>query len=111
MRDDGERLRDILEAIERIDRYTASDLDVLDESELIQNWVTRHLQIIGEACRHLNNSLREQYPDIPWQSIIGMRNILVHEYFEIDLDAVKAVLKQHLPILRSNVRRILEDLP
>jgi len=54
---------------------------VFESDELIQNWFVRHLQIIGEAAYALPKELRDQRPEIPWIEIIGMRHILVHDYF------------------------------
>jgi len=65
LRDDRERLLDIYEAIERIERHTSISRDAFDQSELVQNWVIHHLQIIGEACRALSPELRDQYPSVP----------------------------------------------
>jgi uncharacterized protein with HEPN domain len=86
MRDDRERLLDLCEAIERIEKYAAAGRSVLERDELIQTWVIYHLQIIGEAARSLSPELRDRYPDVPWSQIIGMRNILAHRYFGIDVD-------------------------
>lgn len=58
MRDDRERLRDILEAIERIERHTAKGRDEFERDELIQTWVVHHIQIIGEAARKLSEEVR-----------------------------------------------------
>lgn len=110
MRDDRERLRDILEAIERIERYAAGGPLSLENNELIQTWVLHHIQVIGEASVGLSQPLREQHPQVEWSKIIGMRNILVHHYFEIDLDIVKAVLKKDLPVLKSRIQTILSSL-
>ena len=76
--------------------------------ELIQNWMVHHLQIIGEAVRSLPDSFREKYPDIPWSKIIGMRNILTHQYFGIDVDVVWAVIENDLPDLKEKITRILQ---
>ncbi|MFA4936430.1 MAG: DUF86 domain-containing protein, partial [Candidatus Methanoperedens sp.] len=78
--------------------------------ELIQNWMVHHLQIIGEAVRSLPDSFREKYPDIPWSKIIGMRNILTHQYFGIDVDVVWAVIENDLPDLKYKITRILQKL-
>lgn len=86
MRGDRERLEDVLEAIERIERHTAAGRSAFDADELIQNWVVHHLEIIGEACTRVSADLRERNPEIPWRGYIGMRNILAHQYFGIDLD-------------------------
>ena len=110
MRNDAERLRDILEAIERIERYAGGRTEAFENNELIQNWVVSHIQIIGEACNHVSESLQTAHPDIPWSKIIGMRNILVHSYFDFDLEAVKAVLERDLPVLKSQIEAILREL-
>jgi uncharacterized protein with HEPN domain len=85
VRDPKERLRDILDAITNIERYAARGRQAFEKDELIQNWFVRHLQIIGEAAYALSRDVREQEPDIPWTDIIGMRHILVHDYFVIDI--------------------------
>jgi uncharacterized protein with HEPN domain len=76
MRDDHERLLDILEAIERIDRYAVRGREAFEHDELIQNWITHQLQIIGEAAARITADLRENHPEVPWRQIIGMRNVL-----------------------------------
>ena len=110
MRDDRERLLDIQEAIQRIEKYAAQGRDVFEQDELVQIWTVHHLQIIGEASRALSTSLRTQYPQIPWSKIIGMRNILVHDYFGIDTDIVWAAVEGDLPGLKDDIETILEEL-
>ena len=88
MRDDRERLRDILEAIERIEKYAAMGRQRFEQDELIQIWIVHHLQLIGEAARALSADFRDSQPRVPWSQIVGMRNILVHNYFGVDADIV-----------------------
>jgi uncharacterized protein with HEPN domain len=109
MRSDRERLLDILEAIERIEKYTESGRTPFDEDELVQTWVIHHLQIIGEAARGLSETTITQHPEIPWRNIIGMRHILVHNYFGIDTAIAWRAVKGDLPDLKSNVQKLLED--
>jgi uncharacterized protein with HEPN domain len=109
MRDDRERLLDILEAIERIDRYAVRGRAAFEHDELIQNWITHQLQIIGEAAARIAPDLRESHPEVPWRQIIGMRNVLTHGYFEIDLDIVWSVVERDLGTLQSQVGAILHD--
>jgi uncharacterized protein with HEPN domain len=108
MRDDRERLRDILEAIIRIEKHTVRGRTVFEQDELIQTWVVHHLQIIGEACRALSTEIRDQHAEVPWPQIIGMRNILVHHYFGIDVPVVWSVVERDLPDLKSKVSAILQ---
>ncbi|MDX2229826.1 MAG: DUF86 domain-containing protein [Leptolyngbyaceae cyanobacterium bins.349] len=110
MRSDREKLQDILEAIERIERYAVQGRESFEQNELIQTWFIQNLQIIGEASRSLSSNLRDQHPDIPWSNIIGMRNILTHNYFEIDLDIVWAVVAQDLPLLKPILQAMMQSL-
>jgi uncharacterized protein with HEPN domain len=110
MRDDRERLLDILEAISRIERYAARGRTAFEQDELIQNWVVSHIQIVGEACRAISAELREQHPEAPWRAIIGMRNILVHRYFGIDVQAVWVAVERDLPALKQVVTAMVEEL-
>ncbi len=110
MRSDQERLLDILEAIEKIERYPSSDIEAFADNEMQQVWVIHHLQIIGEAVYGLSPQFRAFYPEIPWSQIIGMRHVLVHGYFEIDLDIVWAVIEKELPPLKGAIESILRQL-
>jgi len=110
MRDPKERLRDILEAIDKIVRYAARGREEFEKNELIQNWFIRHLQIIGEAARALPQDLREGDQRIPWSKIIGMRHILTHDYFEIDTEVVWKVVERDLPAVKKEVEVILQKL-
>lgn len=109
MRRDLERLEDVLEAIERIQEQTKTGREVFDGEPLIQVWVVHHLEILGEACRGLSAELQSRHPEVPWGAIIGMRNILVHDYFGINLDEVWAAVERDLPSLRDQVLSILEQ--
>ena len=110
MRDPKERLRDILEATAAIERYLGRDKAAFEQDELLQTWFLRHLQIIGEAARSLPEEVRALAPDIPWPKIIGMRNVLVHGYFEIDTDIVWEAASRDVPALRPGVERLLGGL-
>lgn len=110
MRNDRERLLDILEAIERIEKHTNGGRNVFESSELVQAWVLHHLQIIGEAARGVSGELKERHPEVAWPEIIGTRNILVHLYFDIDLDITWRVVEKDLPVLKGQVKEMLENL-
>lgn len=110
MRDDRERLLDIQEAIARIEKYAAQGRESFERDELIQTWMLRHLQIIGEAARAMSEDFRTQHPELAWADMIGMRNILVHIYFGIDLDLVWQAVTQSVPHLKQQVETILQSL-
>ncbi|MFM6191089.1 DUF86 domain-containing protein [Planktothrix sp.] len=110
MRNDFEKLKDILEAITRIEKYAILGKTNFEEDELIQTWFVQNLQIMGEASRALSADFREQHPEIPWSQMIGMRNILVHNYFEVDTEIVWSVIEQNLPELKTQIERILRTL-
>ena len=110
MRDDKERLLDIQEAIEQINNYAVQGREAIASDELLQVWIIHHLQILGEAARSLSEPLRATYSAVPWRKIIGMRHILVHHYFGIDLDIVWSVVEQELPVLYQQIKAILDEL-
>jgi len=101
MRDDRERLLDIQEAVERIERYTARGREAFEQDELIQTWVLYHLQIIGEAARALSSEFTGQHAEVPWPRILGMRNILVHNYFGIDVAIVWSVVERDFAVAQT----------
>jgi uncharacterized protein with HEPN domain len=110
MRDPKERLRDILDAMTRIGRYTSGGREAFDREELIQVWVVHHLQIIGEAAAQLGRDFHTAHPEIPWPKIIAMRNVLVHEYFGVDLNELWNVAERDLRAIQGQVERLLAEL-
>ncbi|HEX3625424.1 MAG TPA: HepT-like ribonuclease domain-containing protein [Verrucomicrobiae bacterium] len=108
MRDDYQRLLDIQEGIERIEKYTAAGREKFDANELVQTWVLHHLQIIGEAARSLSAGCKAKQLDIPWDKINGMRNILVHHYFGIDTEIVWGAVERELPKLKAGLLQMIE---
>jgi uncharacterized protein with HEPN domain len=110
MRDDRERILDMLEAIERIERHAAKGREAFASDELIQTWVVHHLEIIGEAASKLGSVFRVDHPEVPWPQIVAMRNVIAHEYFGIDLDEVWQVVERDLPELKQKLNGIWRKL-
>jgi uncharacterized protein with HEPN domain len=110
MRDDRERLLDILEAIENVEKYAARGQRAFVADELIQTWVVHHILIIGEACRGLSQDLKGRHPSVPWHEIVGMRNILIHRYFGVDTSVVWSVVTSDLPQLKQTAKAMLDAL-
>ena len=108
MRNDLERMRDISEAIAKIEKYTVRGKAEFLKSELIQGWTLLQLQIIGEAVRSMSIETREKHSEINWRDIIDFRNLLVHEYFRVDLQIVWQILEQEIPTLKQQINTILQ---
>ena len=109
MRDDLAWLLDIEEALLNIEKYVARGEDAFHEEELIQIWIIHYIQIAGEAANQLSDTLKESHPEIPWRSIIGMRNVLVHQYFGLDLDEIWDTASTDLPLLRVKIQELLAE--
>jgi uncharacterized protein with HEPN domain len=109
MRDDRERLLDMLEAIRKIEHivYSEKYTERLQNDELIEVWVIHHLQIIGEAASRISKEFKEQHTDVAWGSMVGMRHVLVHGYFETDTEIVWNVVEKDLPDLKKRLEVIL----
>ena len=72
--------------------------------------MVHHIQTIGEAARKLSDSMRNTHPEIPWPQIITMRNVLVHDYFGIDLQEVWMAVERDIPDLKPKIHTILQEL-
>ena len=92
------------EALEFARGKQRSDLDT--DRKLVLS-LTKELEIIGEAAGKVSAEIRDQYGSIPWQDISGMRNRLIHAYFDIDLDVVWATVTKDLPLLKTKLEKIL----
>ncbi|MFA5291575.1 MAG: DUF86 domain-containing protein [Phycisphaerae bacterium] len=103
------RLLDILDAIERIFSYAKgmSYKDFLSDHKT-QDAVVRNIEIIGEAARAISKIFRADNPQIPWDDIIGMRNIIVHHYFGVLIDVVWDIAKKELPSLKKQIKAIIK---
>ena len=109
MIDDRSRLQHILEAIERIESYTKPGAESFFTNSMMQDAVIRNIQIIGEAARTLSDGFKQAHPDIPWREIAGTRNILVHEYFRVDLEIIWADVQKSLTHLKIAIQTHLEQ--
>ena len=104
-------VEDILYSINSIEQYVSSlSEEEFYRNEMLQDAVVRRLEIIGEAARNLPAELRRQYPDIPWRRIIGLRNIISHEYFRTVLSRIWEVIQRDIPHLKARVAEIRQEL-
>ncbi len=111
MKDETVFIEDILESIEKIGEYT----DHITEDEfyrntMIQDAVFRRLTIIGEAVKNIPPEIKDNYTDIPWKRIAGMRDILIHQYSGVKLERIWMVVKKDLPGLKENITYFKENI-
>jgi len=103
-------LRHILDAIGKIETYTSPGRDAFFANPMAQDAVLRQLEVIGEAVKQLSTSTRERGPNIPWRDIAGMRDVLIHQYFAVDLQQVWEATQRDLGPLRQAVEEILGQI-
>lgn len=106
------RVEHLLEAVQRIRRYTA-DLDQASfaKDERTIDAVVRNFQVMGDAARQVPADVQARYPDVPWREIMAMRHVLVHDYFRVKSDVIWNTIQAELPALIEPFQRILSDHP
>lgn len=110
MRDYELYLDDILKAAKRIAKYIKGfTLEKLKKDSLVVDGVVRNLEIIGEAAKNIPTNIKDKYPDIEWKKIAGLRDILAHEYFGVDLEVLWDIIQNKLPVLRKQITGILKN--
>jgi len=108
MKDDRLYLIHIIECIEKIERYTKAGKQEFMSSSLIQDGVIRNLEIIGEATKKVSSTLRDDYSEVPWKMIAGLRDVLIHDYMGVDLKRVWNVIEKELPALKKNIKLMID---
>jgi uncharacterized protein with HEPN domain len=103
-------LEDILESITRIEEYSKDiDLNRLHKHRMAVDAIVRNFEIIGEAVKNIPRAVRSKYPDVEWKEAAGFRDILIHEYFGIDLEAVRDTISKNLPAFKRHIRKVLRE--
>ncbi len=111
LRTDRLLLGDMLEAIGEVLSTTPSTRVEFDGDKLVRSHVLRNIQIIGEVAWRLSPAVKDAHAEVPWRAIAGMRHALVHDYFQVDWDAVWSVAQQHMSTLEAQVEAILVAIP
>ncbi|MEK7536040.1 MAG: DUF86 domain-containing protein [Patescibacteria group bacterium] len=106
MAKDSLYIEHILEAIANIEEFLRGiNHDKFISDKLIQSAIIRQIEIVGEATKNLSVELREQNKDVPWQDITGMRDMLIHEYFGVDLEEVWQTAAVDIPALKLIIQK------
>lgn len=110
-RDERDRLRDIRDAIVAIHEHLARTGEEPrgDDAALLHDALLFQFVVIGEAVKNLAPETRESEPDIPWADIAGLRNLIAHEYFRIEIDRVLAIVERDLAPLEQAIERLLDE--
>jgi uncharacterized protein with HEPN domain len=109
LKNDRVYLLHIRDAIALIETYSSSGKNVYLVTPELQDAIIRRLEVIGEASKRLSLELREAYPEVPWRRICGLRDVLIHDYMAVDVEAVWAVVESGIPSLKECVEQILAE--
>ncbi len=100
-------LRHILDAIDRIETYTAEGAEAFFNDPMQQDAVVRNLEVIGEAVKHLSPATKAKVPEVSWRRIAGMRDVLIHDYISVRLETVWEAVENRIPDLRRAIEGLL----
>ena len=107
MKDDRIFIEHILQSIERIQSYiSGKDQETFSNDSITQDAVVRQLEIIGEATKRISKELRKNNPEVPWDDMAGMRDVLIHDYIDVDLNIVWKTASESIPGLKALLNKL-----
>ena len=107
---DKQRLLHILDSISEIEQYTSgANLEDFLSNSMMRFATIKQIEIIGEAANYISDEIKAKYFEIQWRQIIGLRHILVHEYFGIDDQLIWQIIMNDLPKLKEDIRQVIKE--
>lgn len=103
-------LQDISESIEKATSFTQGmDYEAFQNHDKTVYATIRALEVIGEATKKIPTSIREEYTEVPWREMAGIRDKLIHDYFGVNMEVVWKTVKQDLPDLRPQIKKVIKE--
>lgn len=102
-------LEDMHLSMDRIEEYIGNiNFETFKTNQLVIDAVIRNLEIIGEAAKNVPESIKIKYPEVPWDKMYGLRNLITHEYFGVDYEMIWQIAKNNLPENKIDIEKILK---
>lgn len=103
-------LEDILDALEKIENYTKNlSFTEFADNDMAVDAVIRNFEVIGEATKNVPEEIKEKYPEVEWKEAAGFRDVLIHDYFGIDLEAIWDTIKKNLLSFKRHILKVLKS--
>ena len=104
-------LNDIIQAMRKIEKYSQGlNYDSFVNNDMVIDAMLRNIEVIGEAAAQIPDTIKQQYSHIPWKKIIGLRNIVIHEYFGVDLDNIWKIVTENIPEAKQRLVEMFDEL-
>ena len=110
MKDDRPYLADILQALHRVEEVRRRGAQAFRDDCVLQDAAIRNFEIVGEAVKRVSPALQAAHPEIPWADLAGFRDVLIHQYFRVDLEIVWALMERRVAQLHEAVARLVAGL-
>lgn len=105
------RLEHILDAINEIETYTSvSNFDIFISNSMMRFASIKQIEILGEAANHISVDTKNKFTEIQWRQIVGLRHVLVHEYFGVDAMLIWQIISKDIPELKKSIQLSLENI-